>query len=64
MVASALVAYRNVDLVDTYSLEAVKCCLVLYAVYKCGCFNWTEADKLYVCGSGPNEYFFERELFL
>jgi hypothetical protein len=27
MVVSALVAYRNVDLVNMYSLVAVKCCL-------------------------------------
>jgi len=44
MVASALVAYPNVDLVHVYSLGAVKFCLVLCSVDECMRCSWTEND--------------------
>jgi len=35
MMASALLACRNVDLVDMDTMRAVKCCLVLCSVDEC-----------------------------
>ena len=44
MVASALVVYRNVHLVEMYSLVAVKCCLILCSADEYMCCSWTEDD--------------------